>query len=651
MDDIRKLIGRFVENRDSLSDEELEHLVSGLRAQPHLAAELKDHLSIDDLLAQTFDLTRWHFLPQVDQRLRDESRDFTGLMSISLDSENESGRQRGEKQKSQARNGHPVNRATNDPARKRRLFWSLTVASLLLIGGVLLTPLVMQQHDDRIAHLEATTGQVRVIPQQKGEESASTNEIHSGDRLETSVESTAAIRYPDGTTVQIQANTSITFTPHETGNDQKRLRLDRGQLSADVATQPSGRPIIFSSPDAQAEVLGTKLTLTVKDRETLLNVTEGRVRLTRTTDQKSVVVARGEIGVAGPDTLVKAPQSWPSDRQGLIFLFETNERPNQVNSVTSGMNRSYTVLPRGRARLNHDGAMVLTGGAFLANDVDGEILAECRRTNQLSVEATIIPSLAKQSGPARIVTFSTDINQRDFTLGQQGNQLIVRIRTPQTGRNGIGDTTTGVPVATLMPGEANHVIVSYKPGRLVCYLNGKQVYEGDQIQGDFRDWSAQHLLFGDEYGGQRDWSGTLEGVAIYNRFIEPEEASRNTLQYDYQRRSRSEVPQLRVRASLIEISAIPTSQAILPHRSALVVYKYHIEEVLNGQTEASDIYVAHWAVLNGQQQPVVKLKTGTGTELLLESYEQNPQVQHYFCSDDFDALKKAVGQSYLEVQQ
>ena len=315
------------------------------------------------------------------------------------------------------------------------------------------------------------------------------------------------------------------------------------------------------------------------------------------------------------------------------------------------MNRSYTVLPRGRAHLNHDGAMVLTGGAFLANDVDGEILAECRRTNQLSVEATIIPSSAKQSGPARIVTFSTDINQRDFTLGQQGNQLIVRIRTPQTGRNGIGDTTTGVPVATLLPGKINHVIVSYKPGRLVCYLNGKQVYEGDQIQGDFRDWSAQHLLFGDEYGGQRDWSGTLEGVAIYNRFIEPEEASRNTLQYDYQRQSRSEVPQLRVRASLIEKSAIPTSQVILPHRSALVVYKYHIEKVLSGQTEAPDIYVAHWAVLDGKQQPVVKLDPGTETELILEPYELNPQVQHYFCSDDFDAVKKVAGRLYLEVQQ
>ncbi|QDU47898.1 LamG-like jellyroll fold domain-containing protein [Gimesia panareensis] len=652
MDDTRQLMARFVENRDSLSDDELEQLVSELRAQPRLAADLKDHLSVDDMLAQTFDLTRWHFLPQVDQRLRDESHDFSGLMSISLDfdKETESSRRNVAKQKHEARNGNPVNRAAGNPARKRRLFWPLTAASLLLIAGVVLTLLVKQRHDDRIAHLEATTGQVRVISQQRAEEPAGTNKIRPGDRLETSAESTAAIRYPDGTTVLIQENSSIAFPPHELGRDQKQISLEHGRLAADVAPQPSGSPMLFTSPDAQAEVLGTKLTLAVQEYETLLNVTVGRVRLTRTTDQKSVVVATGEIGVAGPKTLLKAPESWPSNRRGLLFLFETNGRPNQVQSITSGMNRSYTVRPRGRAHLNHNGAMVLTGGAFLANDVDGEILEECRRTNQLSVEATIIPSSAKQRGPARIVTFSTDISQRDFTLGQQGDQLIVRIRTPQTGANGVGDTETGMPVATLTPGQVNHVIVSYKPGRLVCYLNGKQTFETDQIQGDFRDWSAQHLLFGDEYGGQRDWSGTLEGVAIYNRFIEPEEAAQNALQYDYQRQSRSKVPQLRVRARLIEKSAIPTLKSILPHRAALVIYKYHIEKVLSGQTETTEIYVARWAVLDGKQLPVVKQKPDTESELLLEPYSLNPQVHHYFCSDDFSALTKSADRSYLEIQ-
>lgn len=652
MDDTRQLMARFVENRDSLSDEELEQLINELRAQPRLAADLKDHLSVDDMLAQTFDLTRWHFLPQVNQRLRDESHDFSGLMSISLDfdKETESSRRNVAKQKHEARNGYPVNRAADNPARKRRLFWPLTAASLLLIAGVALTLLVKQRHDDRIAHLEATTGQVRVISQQRAEEPAGTNKIRPGDRLETSAESTAAIRYLDGTTVLIQANSSIAFPPHELGRDQKQISLEHGRLAADVAPQPSGSPMLFTSPDAQAEVLGTKLTLTVHDHETLLNVTEGRVRLTRATDQKSVVVAAGEIGVAGPKTLLKAPESWPSNRRGLLFLFETNGRPNQVQSITSGMNRSYTVRPRGRAHLNHNGAIVLTGGAFLANDVDGEILEECRRTNQLSVEATIIPSSAKQRGPARIVTFSTDISQRDFTLGQQGDQLIARIRTPQTGANGVGDTETGMPVATLTPGQVNHVIVSYKPGQLVCYLNGKQIFETDQIQGDFRDWSAQHLLFGDEYGGQRDWSGTLEGVAIYNRFIGSEEAAQNALQYDCIRQSRPHVPQLRVRARLIEKSAIPTPKSILPHRAALVVYKYHVEKVLSGESSSPDIYVARWGVLDGKQQPIAKQKPDTETELLLESYSQNPQVHHYFCSDDFSALTKAVDHSYLEIQ-
>lgn len=663
MNEIRELIRKFIDDRDSLSEEELERLVDYLRAQPDLAAKLKDHLTVDDMLAQTFDLTRWHFLAQVDQRLRDESRGFSGLLPAFFESneEMEAVRQRRQDSASNARKtyavtGEPVPSDRTAPAKprgKKRAIWPWTVLALSLIAAVGIAFAAFVMRDDRpaVAKLEVIEGDVRVIRQNRENKLREASGLYPGDRLLSSPNSAASIRYPDGTMVSIDAETSIALAHGHSAGTQKRVMIERGRLSADVAPQPSGLPMIFTSPDAQAEVLGTKLTLFLEGRETHLKVAVGRVRLTRSSDRKSVVVSQNEIGVSGPYTLAKAPSSWPSNREGLIFLFETNDRPNQVRSTTSGMNRSYTVRPRGRAHLNHDGAMVLTKGAFLANDVDGEILAACRQTNQLSVEATISPSKENQTGPARIVTFSTDVNQRDFTLGQEGDKLIVRIRTPQTGRNGVGNTETGIPVAGLVPGAPNHIIVSYQPGRLVCYLNGKQVYESDQIQGDFRDWSAQHLLFGDEYGGRRDWAGTLEGVAIYNRFIGPEEAASNALQYDDRRHSRPRVPQIRVRARLAAKSAIPTSQAILPHRSALVVYKYHVEKVLDGQTEGPDLFVAHWAVLDGKEQPVSRLDVGTVRELHLEPYEQNPQVKHYFCSDDFGAVNEKPGQRYLEVQQ
>ncbi len=658
MNEIRELMRRFIEDRESLSEQEIESLVVQLRARPHLASELQDQLTIDDLLAQTFDLTRWHFLAQIEQRIRDESHETPGLLPISFDgaTREETAPNDDEREVAARRNGHsaadssaydrPTISQTMTP-KKHRFLWPVAGLALLFISaGIAFAALIAHRSGRSIAQLERTEGTVRLVHQNgtPGE-----TRIRPGDRLTTAADASATVRYPDGTTMKIQPDTAITLGTNAAPL-RKRVRIDRGRLEADVARQPSERPMIFQSPHAQAEVLGTRLMLAVDSEETHLKVSEGSVRLMRISDRKSIVVAEDEIAVSGSELLAKAPASWPSHRDGLIFLFETNDSPNQVRSITSGMNRSYTVRPRGRAHLNHSGAMMLTGGAFLANDADGEILAACKKTSQLSVEATVTPATDQQTGPARIVTFSTDVNQRDFTLGQVGDRLIVRIRTPQTGPNGVGMTDTGIDVAALATGQANHILVSYKPGRLVCYLNGRLVYESDQIQGDFRDWSAQHLLFGDEYGGKRDWAGTLEGIAIYNRFIEPDEAERHALQYAHRRQSRPRIPHFRVRAKLLEKSSIPSPKTILPHRAALVVYKYRLENPLNGDVIGPDLYVAHWAVLDAKQQPITRLADRTVKELVLEPYEQNPQVRHYFCSDDFERANVTNHRRFLAVQ-
>ena len=72
--------------------------------------------------------------------------------------------------------------------------------------------------------------------------------------------------------------------------------------------------------------------------------------------------------------------------------------------------------------------------------------------------------------------------------------------------------------------KPHHVIVTYRDGRLVCYVDGKKVKQCKCYYGDFRDWDRRHVIFGDEWEGSRAWRGTLEDVAVYNRFIDEEEA-------------------------------------------------------------------------------------------------------------------------------
>lgn len=634
MSDTSNIIRRFIEDREGLSDEEMASLIATLRASPQLALELKEQLLIDDLLAQNLDLTRWRFLAQMDQRIRDLDGGAGNGPSLILP--------------------WTLDAAPAEKQPKRgglARFWLAAAACMLLSFGAAAGYLAFDRFT-RVAVLEKAADRVTLVHGGTGRQAAAAAVLRQGDRLLTGPDGAATVRYRDGTLVEIAAGATVDFLRPAPGVG-KSVWIERGAVSAQVAPQPKGEPMLFDSRGAATRVLGTSLSVRVEGDETRVQVREGRVRLTRKSDGKALTISGGEFAVSAPQTFMAAPIAWPSNRQGLLFLFETNDKSNLLRSCMTGVNRSYSVRPRGDAQLNHDYAMVLTGGAFLAEDVDGEILAACRQTNELTIEATVTPSLAEQEGPARIVTFSTNVTNRDFTLGQLGQELIIRIRTPQTGPNGVGGVEPGLAICKLTAGEANHVIVSYRPGRIACYLNGEQVFEGDQIQGDFRDWSAQHLLFGDEYGGARNWAGVLEGVAIYNRFLPPEEARRNALEYEDLRKSRRPTPQRRVLAELVATSRIPTPEQILPHRSALAVSKYRVKQVLAGELpeESADheIFVAQWALLDARKQPIANSKPGVETELLLEPFDCNPQIQRYLCSDDFHPDKG--GRRFFEVRR
>jgi hypothetical protein len=45
------------------------------------------------------------------------------------------------------------------------------------------------------------------------------------------------------------------------------------------------------------------------------------------------------------------------------------------------------------------------------------------------------------------------------------------------------------------------------------------------IGGALSNWEPMPLLAGDEKGGGRDWAGSLEAIAIYDRFIGAQEAA------------------------------------------------------------------------------------------------------------------------------
>lgn len=64
------------------------------------------------------------------------------------------------------------------------------------------------------------------------------------------------------------------------------------------------------------------------------------------------------------------------------------------------------------------------------------LAAEAEASQRASMEATVLSASARQAGPARILTFSAGPSHRNLTLGAQGEDLVLRVRTPATGENG-----------------------------------------------------------------------------------------------------------------------------------------------------------------------------------------------------------------------
>jgi hypothetical protein len=245
--------------------------------------------------------------------------------------------------------------------------------------------------------------------------------------------------------------------------------------------------------------------------------------------QMAVLSVRGDgrgapVAAARPD-LHDAPAPkmaavWPGNGEALQFV--RGGAADRVAGADGKTARACAVKARGKARVAEDGAMHFTGGGLLAVGADAPLLAACRASNRFAVEVVLTPADVKQIGPARIVSFSSDPYERNFTLGQQKDRLVLRLRTPRTGENGMRPEVT---LCRVTAGRPHHVVVSYSPGRMTCSLNGKRVLDTDRVGGDFGNWSPQHLLFGDEWKGVRPWAGALGKVAIHSRVIGAEEAA------------------------------------------------------------------------------------------------------------------------------
>ncbi|QBG45974.1 hypothetical protein EGM51_00550 [Verrucomicrobia bacterium S94] len=166
----------------------------------------------------------------------------------------------------------------------------------------------------------------------------------------------------------------------------------------------------------------------------------------------------------------------------------------------------------------------VSGDVAAMEDVRGgdRIRDNMLESRAFSLDVVLEPFSAEQYGPARIITYSRDPLAWNFTLGQQGEDVVFRLRTCENDAGIGGVEFQGDAIfSTLRP---LHLAITYDGVKTRLYVDGILRAESHLIQGNFRNWGKNHrLVIHDEVTGGRFWNGRIYRFLIYNRRLTEKE--------------------------------------------------------------------------------------------------------------------------------
>jgi hypothetical protein len=130
-------------------------------------------------------------------------------------------------------------------------------------------------------------------------------------------------------------------------------------------------------------------------------------------------------------------------------------------------------MPELGARRSGENALHVHKLLFVKSTAPAHALCNAIMDSQaFTLEVEISSDDSRQVGPARIISNSVDQTFRNFMLGEQKGDLVLRVRTPQNGSNG-----NNLPLETrndLLTGGWKHVIASYADGVARLFVDGEE---------------------------------------------------------------------------------------------------------------------------------------------------------------------------------
>jgi glycopeptide antibiotics resistance protein len=132
------------------------------------------------------------------------------------------------------------------------------------------------------------------------------------------------------------------------------------------------------------------------------------------------------------------------------------------------------LLPQGQLSDIQEGeGATLSSSHWLETESPPKFLNKrLRETSQFTIITTVATADIAQTGPARIISLSGDTLRRNLTLGQEGSNLDVRLRTPMTGDNGT-DLRLNFP-DIFTDTKPHQIVVTYSKANLQVYVDKLQ---------------------------------------------------------------------------------------------------------------------------------------------------------------------------------
>jgi glycopeptide antibiotics resistance protein len=162
-------------------------------------------------------------------------------------------------------------------------------------------------------------------------------------------------------------------------------------------------------------------------------------------------------------------------KNGLVALYTFAEGRGEIVHDVSGFGDPLDLLIAPATHVNWLGGsngIEIAQPAIIKSQASADKLMNAFHSiDELSLEAWFVPKNLTQTGPARMVSFSGDLRRHNFTLGQQGPDVMFWLRTLISSPVGGAGLQTEDGVLTL---DVSHVVVTYSRGIERLYVNGNE---------------------------------------------------------------------------------------------------------------------------------------------------------------------------------